>query len=1127
MFLFALLASSCSEDELVGNQSANSLKFIASFEGDGSRTYVEEGNLLRWTAGDQISLFVANTLNQQYQFEGETGANSGYFTKIANSFGTGNDLDHHYAIYPYTSDVEITDDGVITTTLPSKQNYAENSFGLGANTMVAITKNTEDTYLKFKNVGGYLQLQLYGDNVTVKTISLTGNNNEKLASKATITPIYGQDPTIGMADNATKSITLDCGEGVKLGATAETATTFWIVVPPTIFENGLAVTITDVKGGTCSKSTSNKVVIERNTIKPMEVLGVEIEAIPNSQILYTYTGEDGVKPYRDLSFLDAEGNVLTYTNEYADGKGVITFDGVLATIEGYAFHNSSNILTITIPDGVTTIKKQAITHCSGLATVTIPNSVTAIDENAFYNCNRIEEFKGKHATMDGLSLIVNGTLVRFAGACGATEYAIPDNVFTIGESAFQLCETLTSVTISNSVTTIGGYAFSSCKSLASITIPNSVTTIGECAFSNCEQLNSVIIGNSVTAIGYGAFHFCKSLTSITIPDNVKTIGKDAFSFCEQLTSVTMGNGITTMEERVFYASTQIKEFKGGHATVDGYSLIVNGTFVAFASACDATVYTIPNTVTTIGKYAFCECTNLTSITIPNSVSKIGEYAFYYCNNLKNIFCQAIIPPYLGSSILPYRWEGKIHVYEECVDAYKSAWESYKNCINDNGDYPYDVSTKIYYTTSDGEIITCNKLPVKSNTYSNGKGEMVIYGGLKFIPKEAFYYCDNLTSIDIPSSVTSIGESAFRYCKNLTSITIPSSVTSIGESAFQGCTGLSSITIPDNVTTIGNYAFNACEGLVDVTIGKGVTSIGEYAFERCASLKSITIPDNVTTIGGYAFDGCYQLANITIGNGVTTIGECAFSACESLTSVTIPNSVTTIGLNAFRACPSITEFKGKYAALDSRSLIIDGTIVYYANASGTEYAIPEGVIAIDNLAFLGSTKLTSITIPNSVKRIGYRPFDYCLNLKEFKGKFAADDGRCLIMNDAIVAYAWASGTIYNIPNIVTTIGEGSFFGCKSLTSITIPNNVKIIGNYAFYGCESLTSITIPNSVTTIGEYAFSDCNSLKKVDVEATMPPKIYYATFGYRGGNIEFYVPINSVDAYLAAEYWKDFTYKF
>ena len=275
ILFLAILVSGCNQEELSRNESVNGKTFTASFEQNESRTYIEDGKYLRWTTGDYISLFNSNTLNQQYKFDGKTGDNSGTFSKVETTFGTGNDLNCHYAVYPYASDITITESGIITATLPAEQNYAENSFGLDANTMVAVTENTDDTFLKFKNVGGYLKLQLYGDNVTVKSITLTGNNNEKLAGVAKINPVYGQDPTISMDANAIENITLDCGEGVKIGSTAETATAFWIVVPPTTFENGFEVTITDINDNGMTKSTSNEISIARNVIKPMAVFEVE------------------------------------------------------------------------------------------------------------------------------------------------------------------------------------------------------------------------------------------------------------------------------------------------------------------------------------------------------------------------------------------------------------------------------------------------------------------------------------------------------------------------------------------------------------------------------------------------------------------------------------------------------------------------------------------------------------------------------------------------------------------------------------------------------------------------------------------------------------------------------------
>ena len=279
--LLALLVSGCTREEILQNVtpvSGEGRTFTTSFENNESRTYLEDGRFSRWTEGDRISLFDANTLNNQYLFAGDTGDSGGTFFRLSKPEGTGSSLVANYAVYPYSEDVAMTKEGEISVTLPTEQHYAENSYGLGDNTMVAVTEGTDDTFLKFKNVCGAIKLQLFGDDLTVKSITLKGNNGEKIAGKATLTAAYDQAPVVTMADDATGRTMLDCGEkGVKIGSSAEEATAFWIVVPPTAFEKGITIIVKDIAGKMFTKTTDKELVIERNVVKPMAAVEVKSE----------------------------------------------------------------------------------------------------------------------------------------------------------------------------------------------------------------------------------------------------------------------------------------------------------------------------------------------------------------------------------------------------------------------------------------------------------------------------------------------------------------------------------------------------------------------------------------------------------------------------------------------------------------------------------------------------------------------------------------------------------------------------------------------------------------------------------------------------------------------------------
>ena len=572
---------------------------------------------------------------------------------------------------------------------------------------------------------------------------------------------------------------------------------------------------------------------------------------------------------------------------------------------------------------------------------------------------------------------------------------------------------------------VSGHTFETGDGIVDVIIPEIVTnddinytviSIGDNAFSNCSNLSSVTIPSSVISISGRAFSGCKNL------NNVKVVVRDYSKFCNNNILNSLNYPIQLIDSK----EDEITEF------------------------------IIPDGVTTIGNYAFRNCTGLTSITIPNSVTSIGNYAFFGCRNL-------------------------------------ASTKMGKN-VSSIGDGAFSGCSSLTSITLPNTLETINTYAFQSS----GLTSVSIPGNVKTIGNYAFQ-SSGLTSVSIPGNVKTIGNYAFYGCSNLASIHLEEGLTSIGDHAFMVC-AITSITTPNSVTSIGEFAFGSNYNLITAILGGGITKIAASTFSYCQNLSSVIIPDGVTSIGEQAFQSCYKLASVKLPESLTTMMNGAFMYCSELKSIELPNSVTVISDNLFQTnnfqyikLGNNVKSIGKNAFGSREPVIEISTPTPPTIASdafpNVEYLADLNVIVPDasaenkykkaavwqEMTFSNQNNISEVTV-ETPGALSYELITEC-NMQPSKvvglkvnGTINADDFNQMLVNMKSLLRLDLSGCD------ITEIPDEALKGKTQLKELILPSKLQTIGRSAFQGCPYLMGqLDLPSTVTSIGESAFTGTN----------------------------------------------------
>jgi uncharacterized repeat protein (TIGR02543 family) len=769
-----------------------------------------------------------------------------------------------------------------------------------------------------------------------------------------------------------------------------------------------------------------------------------------------------------------DGSQVTWAVSKSEGSedyDLLTISGTGEMVSGQPWQNfRSQIKTVVISEGVTNIGNKAFTDCISLSSVTIPSSVKTIGNRTFYKCSRLEAV------------------------------TIPSGVTSIGDKAFHYCNSLTSVTIPASVQTIKGTPFLGCSSLISIVVEKGNTIYD--SRDNCNAIiqtkkntmikgcQNTVIPNTVTSIGGSAFEDCNGLTSITIPNSVTSISSSAFDHCSGLSSIVVESGNTTYDSRdncnaIIETATNSLHVGCKNTVIPNTVTSIGG--YAFKNCTGLTSITIPNTVTSIGISAFEGCTSLTSITIPNSVTSIEKNAFDRCTGLTSIIipanvtvigwaafagCEALSAVYIYATAVPEideyvfkdnAYGRKIYVLSSLVDSYKKTknWIAYADAIEAIPDVippiiteqPRSMALKEGYT--DGQVLTVAALDIEGQTLS------------------------------------------YQWCRNTTNA-------NTGGTAIEGATA-ASYTIPTGKAS-GTKEYYYCVVTTtktdDGTTASTVSDVAMFCVIR-PNVNLVASPEEGGTIVVDPEAATHLLvrpaSNFVIDKVVLTYEEGGSVVSQVLNVIAEAGKEPYYYVN--REDGTVTAY--------FKTKTTDVLVTFDMNGHGSQVASQDKTLGqtaeepaaptADGYEFVGWYKDNTANKPYDFGTaldtdLAYDPENNCFTLTLF-ARWQAFSGVCGVVDEDAgldgTAMTWALTGSAADGYELTIGGSGDMadfpmggapwgYFRNGIKSVAIGEGVTSIGSRAFEGCSSLPTITIPAGVMSIGGDAFLGCTGMADV-----------------------------------------------